>query len=91
MPRRQTARLLIEETAATESAAPALSLASGDERPVRSPALELQEALQEMLAARVAPQPQPSVTLAFGLGLISVAGVCAAFWIAVGRLVISLA
>jgi len=92
MTRRQNARLLIDDMAATVSEAPALSLASGDERSVRSPALELQETLEEMLAARAAPQ-QPSTTsaVALGIGLVSVAGVCAAFWISIGRVLMSLA
>ena len=77
--------------AETPPAASALSLASGEERPVRSPALELQEALEEMLNAPVAHAPRPMNAVALGLGLLTVAGACAAFWISLGRVLISLA
>lgn len=80
-----------QHRAETPPAVSALSLASGDERPVRSPALELQEALEEMLNAPVAHTPRPLNAMALGVGLLTVAGACAAFWISLGRVLISLA
>jgi hypothetical protein len=80
----------VEAPAATQGANPALSLASGDERPIRSPALELQEALQEMLGIEAAPAPKPARAMAVGVALIGVAGVCATFWIGLARMVIAL-
>lgn len=75
----------------THAVASALSLASGDEQPVRSPALELQEALEEMFSTRASPAPEPRNVVALSLGLIAVAGICGAFWIGVGRMLIALA
>jgi hypothetical protein len=80
----------VEAAAETLPAPSALSLASGNERPVRSPALELQEALQEMLAMEAVPAPKPAAALTLGVGLIGIAGVCAAFWVGVGRVLIAL-
>lgn len=75
----------------TPPAASALSLASGDERPVHSPALQLQEVLEEMLNAPATQAPRPINAVALGLGVLTVAGACAAFWISLGRVLISLA
>lgn len=80
-----------QHRAETPARVSALSLASGEERPIRSPALELQEALEEMLNAPVAHAPRPMNAMGLGLGLLTVAGACAAFWISLGRVLISLA
>lgn len=75
---------------ATPSPLPRLALASGSEPGVRSPALELQEALEIMLAVpERRPSPRLTSAVALTLGGASVVGVCAAFWLTIARLVIS--
>lgn len=69
-----------------------LGIASGTEAPVRSPALELQEALEDkvrFLASR--SPPRRAIVASLGLGLIAIVFACAAFWFAVGRMLLSLA
>jgi hypothetical protein len=69
-----------------------LGLASGAEMPIRSPALELQEALESrlMFLASRSP-PRPIIATSVGVGLMAVALACTAFWVAVGQLLLSLA
>lgn len=91
MARAQSIRLeAVRPAPETKVALAALTVASGEERPVRSPALELQEALEEMLSTAAYPAPRPASAMALGLGLMAAAGVCAAFWISLGRVLISL-
>lgn len=75
---------------ATEREVPRLSVASGREASVRSPALDLQEALESMLTvAKPRPVVQPAAAISLALGATAVATVCAAFWITLARMVIS--
>jgi hypothetical protein len=69
-----------------------LGVASGAEISIRSPALELQEALESRLMFLASRRPpRPVIATSVGLGLMAVTFACAAFWVAVGQLLLSLA
>lgn len=74
---------------ATPVSLPHLSVATGHESAVRSPALELQEALGGMLTQTGTRAPRPAAALALAAGVVGVAGVCLAFWVSLARVFIS--
>lgn len=74
---------------ATASAMAHLYVASGDEAAARSPALEMQEALEVMLAASGQRTVNAVAAVTVALGAAGVIGVCAAFWVSLARLLIS--
>jgi len=74
---------------ATPASLPHLAVATGQESAVRSPALELQEALEGMLTQTDTRSPRPVAVMALALGAVSVAAVCAAFWVSLARVLIS--
>jgi hypothetical protein len=69
---------------------PVLSVATGEEAAIRSPALDLQEALEEMLTRRQLGAMHPATVLALALGGLGVVAVCSAFWVTAARMLISL-
>lgn len=85
----KSAETLAPPQGATAPALAHLSLASGEERPVRSPALELQEALEAMLAANTRPAVRPAAAAALALGAAGVLAACAAFWFSLARTLIA--
>lgn len=74
---------------ATPARLPHLAVATGQESAVRSPALELQEALEGMLTQTGTRSPRPAAVMALAVGATGVALVCAAFWVSLARFVIS--
>jgi hypothetical protein len=57
-----------------------LALATGDETPGRSPALELQIALEDLFNPTSAMQPDYRRLALFGTVLLIAGGLCLAFW-----------
>lgn len=74
---------------ATSASLPHLAVATGHEGVVRSPALELQEALEGMLSQPHTRSPRPAAAAALAFGAAGLAAVCAAFWVSLARLLIS--
>lgn len=70
---------------------PSATLASGNETPVASPALLLQEALEDILQAQVTfARPRPGAVLALGSSLAGAIAVSSLSWYLVGRFLISM-
>lgn len=73
----------------TAAACPTLAVATGKETPVRSPAHELQLALQEMLEPRAVAPRRPIAAAALAFGIATSITACGVFWMLVARLVVS--
>ena len=85
----QTTEFQPAPAGATAPAMAHLYEASGHEAAARSPALELQEALEVMLVAPRQRTVRPAAALALTLGVTGVAGVCTLFWLSLARMLMS--